>query len=110
MGVQQFRSGIAEELNQHYQRTAFKGDAGLVFCPPKRGTVYSKEIWTPLFAAALKAAGIKDRVRPFHDLRHTAITLDAASGASEIAVMTKAGHASFATTRTYLALGRHRVP
>jgi hypothetical protein len=43
-------------------------------------------------------------VRPFHDLRHTAITLDAASGASEIAVMTKAGHSSFATTRTYLHL------
>jgi len=43
-------------------------------------------------------------VRPCHDLRHTAITLDAASGASEIAVMTKTGHASFATTRTYLHL------
>jgi len=43
-------------------------------------------------------------VRPFHDLRHSAITLDAASGASEIAVMTKAGHSSFATTRTYLHL------
>jgi integrase len=97
-------SSLAEELNQHYKRTAFKGDAELVFCHSKRGTVFSKEIWTPLFAAALKAAGIKDRVRPFHDLRHTAITLDAASGASEIAVMTKAGHASFATTRTYLHL------
>jgi integrase len=41
-------------------------------------------------------------VRPLHDLRHSAITLDAASGASEIAVMTKSGHSSFATTRTYL--------
>ena len=43
-------------------------------------------------------------MRPFHDLRHTAITLDTASGASEIAVMTKAGHSSFVTTRTYLYL------
>jgi integrase len=97
-------SSLAEELNGHYQRTAFKGDDELVFCHPKRGTVYSKEIWRPHFAAALKAAGIDGRVRPFHDLRHTAITLDAASGASEIAVMTKAGHSSFATTRTYLHL------
>jgi integrase len=97
-------SMLAEALAQHFQRTAFKGDDELVFCHPKRGTPYSKEIWTPLFAAALKAAGIKDHVRPFHDLRHTAITLDAASGASEIAVMTKAGHSSFATTRTYLHL------
>jgi integrase len=97
-------SSLAEELTQHYQRTAFKGDGELVFCHSKRGTVYSKEIWTPLFAAALKAAGIKDRVRPFHDLRHTAITLDAASGASGPAIMTKAGHSSFATTQTYLHL------
>jgi integrase len=97
-------SMLAEALAQHFQRTAFKGDGELVFCHPKRGTPYSKGIWTPLFAAALKAAGIKDHVRPFHDLRHTAITLDAASGASGPAVMTKAGHSSFATTQTYLHL------
>jgi integrase len=97
-------SALAEELARHYQRTAFKGDAELVFCHPKRGTVYAKELWTPQFAAALKAAGINDHVRPFHDLRHTAITLDAASGASGAAVMTKAGHSSFATTQTYLHL------
>jgi integrase len=97
-------SSLAQELNRHYQRTAFKGDDERVFCHPKRGTIYSKEIWRPHFLAALKEAGITDRVRPHHDLRHTAITLDAASGASEIAVMTKAGHSSFATTRTYLHL------
>ena len=41
---------------------------------------------------------------PFHDLRHTAITHDAASGSSAIAVMAKAGHANMATTRRYLHL------
>ena len=50
------------------------------------------------------SSGITDHVRPFHDLRHTAITLDAASGASGPAIMTKAGHSSFATTQTYLHL------
>jgi integrase len=49
-------------------------------------------------------AGITDRVRPFHDLRHTAITNDAAAGASELAVMAKAGHRSMSTTETYLRL------
>lgn len=43
-------------------------------------------------------------MRPFHDLRHTAITNDAASGSSPIAVMTKAGHANMATTKRYLHL------
>ena len=43
-----------------------------------------------------------------HDLRHTAITNDAAAGAyaaagaSELAVMAKAGHRSMSTTKTYL--------
>jgi hypothetical protein len=41
-------------------------------------------------------------MRAFHDLRHTAITNDAASGASPIAVMTKAGHADMHTTRRYM--------
>jgi integrase len=41
-------SSLAEELNGHYQRTAFKGDGELVFCHPKLGTSYSKDLWTPL--------------------------------------------------------------
>jgi hypothetical protein len=43
-------------------------------------------------------------MRPFHDLRHTAITNDAAAGASPVAIMTKAGHANMATTKVYLHL------
>jgi integrase len=43
-------------------------------------------------------------VRPFHDLRHTAITNDAASGSNPIAVMTKAGHSDMKTTRKYMHL------
>jgi integrase len=43
-------------------------------------------------------------MRAFHDNRHTAITNDAASGSSAIAVMTKAGHSDMRTTKTYLHL------
>jgi integrase len=39
-------------------------------------------------AAALKAAGIKGWVRQFHDLRHSAITLDAAQRVAEDASTT----------------------
>jgi integrase len=53
---------------------------------------------------ALTAANVEGRVRPFHDLRHTAITNDAAAGSSELAVMAKAGHRSMSTTKTYLHL------
>jgi hypothetical protein len=62
--------------------------------------------WTTywLRRPALAAAGITGRVRAFHDLRHTAITHDAASGASAITVMAKAGHRNMETTRAYLHL------
>lgn len=52
--------------------------------------------------AALAVAGVEGRVRPFHDLRHTAITNDAAVGANPVALMTKTGHADMKTTRIYM--------
>ncbi len=54
--------------------------------------------------AALAVAGVQGHVRAFHDLRHTAITNDATSGANPIAVMTKAGHADIKTTRRCMQL------
>jgi integrase len=54
---------------------------------------------TTALTAALAAAGVDKQPRAFHDLRHTAITNDAAAGSSPIAVMTKAGHSDMATTK-----------
>jgi integrase len=65
---------------------------------------YSEKVFAEQFRAALKAAGIEDYVRPFHDLRHTALTNEAAAGSSPIALMTKAGHTDMKTTRRYLHL------
>jgi integrase len=82
----------------------FKGDDELVFCHPKRGSRIDADWFTKQLREALKAVGITERVRPFHDLRHTAITNDAAAGSSELAVMAKAGHRSMQTTKQYLHL------
>ena len=43
-------------------------------------------------------------MRAFHDLRHTAITNDAASRSNPIAAVTKAGHAETKTTRRHMHL------
>lgn len=43
-------------------------------------------------------------MRPFHDLRHSALTNEAASGSGPIALMSKAGHSDMKTTRIYLHL------
>ena len=55
------------------------------------------------FNEALKEAGIEDYVRPFHDMRHTALTIMAAD-AREIPLMTVAGHKSMEVTKQYLHL------
>jgi integrase len=97
-------ANLAEELWQHRRRSAFRGDDERVFCHPARGTTYRAEAFEKALGAALMAAGVEGRIRAFHDLRHTAITHDAAAGADALAVMTKAGHADMRTTKTYLHL------
>jgi integrase/recombinase XerD len=95
---------LVSALEQHYKRTTFKGEGEFVFCHPERGTRYSEKLFAEQFRAALMKAEIMDYVRPFHDLRHTALTNEAASGSSPIALMTKAGHSDMKTTRIYLHL------
>ncbi|HEX2346602.1 MAG TPA: site-specific integrase, partial [Gaiellaceae bacterium] len=95
---------LAEALWQHRRQSKFQGDDERVFCHPTRGTVYREDVFAPQFRAALLEAGITDYVRPFHDLRHTALTHDAAAGASPIALMAKAGHTDMKVTRRYLHL------
>jgi site-specific recombinase XerD len=95
---------LVSALEQHYQQTAFKGEDEFVFCHPERGTRYSEKTFAEQFRAALAKAEITDYVRPFHDLRHTALTNEAASGSGAIALMTKAGHSDMKTTRIYLHL------
>ncbi len=67
------------------------------------GGAYSAPRWVRL-RAALQAAGIEGYVRPFHDLRHSALTHEAAAGSHPIALMTKAGHGLMNTTQHYLHL------
>lgn|SRR5262245_858751 len=68
---------LADALAAHYQRTAFKGDAELVFCHPERGTPIDPVWYADEFRAALKSAGITDYVQPFHDARHASLTVRA---------------------------------
>ena len=95
---------LQAELADHYRRTAFKGSDERIFCHPERGTTYRGNKFRNALEQAMSAAEVEGTVRPFHDLRHSAITHDAASGSSAISVMTKAGHRNMATTRTYLHL------
>ena len=95
---------LVRELSDHYVGSKYRTDGDYVFAHPERGTRLEVKAYAADFAAALAAVGITDHVRPFHDMRHTALTNLAATGASPIAVMATAGHRSMQTTKRYLHL------
>ena len=95
---------LARELEAHYQTSAYRAGTDFVFAHPTRGSRLEHEWYAGAFRAALRAAGITEHVRPFHDARHAALTNMAATGASPIAVMATAGHRSMQTTKQYVHL------
>lgn len=97
-------SRLVDALATHKDRSAFNRDDELVFCHPTKGCRYSEKLFAEQFRAALAEAGITEYVRPFHDLRHTALTNEAAAGSGPVALMAKAGHSDMKTTRIYLHL------
>ncbi len=90
-------------LQEHWQRTAFQGDDELVFCHPELGTPLDPSKLTRLYMRpALRRAGITKPFRPFHDLRHTALTHEAAAGNPMSYIQLKAGHSQSAITERYI--------
>ena len=70
-----------EPQRQHWQESAYRGDDDFVFCHPTKGTALDPSKLSKVYLRpALQKAGITKPFRPFHDLRHTALTHDAAAG------------------------------
>ncbi len=88
--------------------SAFDGDDDLVFPNPRTGRPLDANRYADLFRLALRKAGIDEYVRPSHDLRHSSITNAAAAGTSPEALMTRAGHSAYSTTRRYIDLAGER--
>ena len=85
-------SFVARSLAVHIDLYALAGDDGLIFPSPDgtpmRRSNFRRRVWEPA-TAEVGMTGFR-----FHDLRHTAATLAAASGASLRALMARIGHAS----------------
>jgi integrase len=92
-----------ELLGEHWRQSAFQGDEELVFCHPQRGTPLDpSKVARCYLRPALQRAGITKPFRPFHDLRHTALTHEAAAGNPMAYVQLKAGHSQSAITERYI--------
>ena len=90
-------------LADHWQQTLYKSDGDLVFCHPQLGTPLDpSRLARQHLRPALKHAGITKPFRPFHDLRHTALTHEAAAGNPMAYLQHKAGHSQSQTTERYI--------
>jgi integrase len=99
---------LAAELFDHRRRTSFDADDERVFPNPRTGHALDLDAYTEIIRLSLRRAGIDGYVRPCHDLRHSSITNAAAAGTPPEALMSRAGHASYATTRRYVDLAGER--
>jgi integrase len=85
-------ASLVPVLGQHMARFSEPGSDGLVFVGAK-GSPLRRTHFRPKWLAACRAAGVEEGLH-FHDLRHTANTLAAATGASTKELMARMGHAS----------------
>lgn len=95
---------LAEVLFGLRARTPYSGDDERVFAHPQTGGAVDPKRYARYFRQALVTAGIDDYIRPTHDGRHSSITNAAAAGMSPAALMSRAGHADFSTTKRYIDL------
>lgn len=92
----------------HRRWSAYDGDDDYVFPNPRTGRPFDANRYGEVLRLALKRAGIEESIRPSHELRHSSITNAAAAGTSPEALMSRAGHSSYATTRRYIDLAGER--
>ena len=90
-------------LDDVWMASRYRGDDDLVFGHPLLGTpVDPTKLSRDYMKPALKAAGITKPFRPWHDLRHTALTHEAAAGNPHAYVQAKAGHSQSTITDRYI--------
>ena len=96
---------LLPELEEHLANFSAPGPDGLVFCGQKGGMM-RRGNFSAKWAKAVRTVGMEEL--HFHDLRHTANTLAAATGASTAELMHRMGHASSAAALRYQHATRDR--
>jgi hypothetical protein len=92
-------------------RTQASGRADeYAFCHAEHGTKYVAKWFEAALKEALASAGIAGPIRAFHDLRHTAITNDAAAGANPGGADDEGRSREYGDDEDLHAPGRGRLP
>jgi integrase len=91
------------ELQEQWQASHYRGDDDLVFGHPELGSPLDpSKLSRTYMRPALARAAIAKPFRPWHDLRHTALTHEAAAGNPQAYVQLKAGHSQGSITERYI--------
>ena len=94
---------MAATLQEQWQESLYRADECLVFCHPALGSPLDpSKLSRAYMRPALKRAAITKPFRPWHDLRHTALTHEAAAGNPQAYVQLKAGHSQGSITERYI--------
>jgi integrase len=107
----EFGLRTAAALEEQFKMTTYKSDGDLVFGHPELGTPLDpSELTRSYLKPALLTAGIEKPLQPWHGLRHTALTIDAAVGNPNAYLQAKAGHSQFAITERYVHAAQVAFP
>jgi integrase len=90
-------------LERQWQQSLYRDDDELVFGHPLLGTPLDpSKLSRGYMRPALRRAKIEKPFRVWHDLRHTALTHEAAAGNPQAYVQLKAGHSQGSITERYI--------
>jgi integrase len=90
-------------LEEQWQESLYRADEQLVFGHPLLGSPLDpSKLSRDYMRPALKRAKIEKPFRVWHDLRHTALTHEAAAGNPQAYVQLKAGHSQGSITERYI--------
>ena len=64
---------MADVLDEQCRASRYRSTESLVFCHPQLGTPLDPSKLSGYMRKAIRAAGIERSIRPWHDLRHTAL-------------------------------------
>jgi integrase len=100
----------ADALEEQWKASRHRADDSIVFSHPALGTPLDPSKLGRYARKALTKAKIPETFRPWHGMRHTALTETAAAGVPGMFVQAKAGHAQGSTTERYLHAHRTAFP
>lgn len=101
---------LVTEFEKHFRRTHYKSDSDFLFCHPDKGSRARPEHYRNTITAAVRAVGITEKFRPFHDMRVSSATSGILANENPVKLMARHGWSSYDTAKRYIDLAGQVFP